>query len=163
MKELKIFGKNVEVEEIRSDKDLVEFRDGRIVVSTCERPAASLLKEFLENLLYSQVCEIYEDIRNEGKIDLFGDLDFEILEKIDGRKERIAKLKGNRILVKLSAVTPPESALKYVIAHEIAHIFTKRHSKRFWRIVETIYPSFKEGEKLFAEYRSLLVEPLDLE
>jgi len=81
MKELKIFGKNVEVEGIRSDKDLVEFRDGRIVVSTCEGPATSLLKEFLENLLYSQVCEIYEDIRNEGKIDLFGDLDFEILER----------------------------------------------------------------------------------
>jgi hypothetical protein len=163
MKELKIFGKNVGVEEIRSDKDLVEFRDGRIVVSTCERLATSLLKESLENLLYSQVCEIYEDIRNEGKIDLFGYLDFEILEKIDGRKERIAKLKGNRILVKLSAVTPPESALKYVIAHEIAHIFTKRHSKRFWRIVQTIYPSFKEGENLFAEYRSLLIEPLELE
>jgi len=85
------------------------------------------------------------------------------LEKIDGRKERIAKLKGNRILVKLNAVTPPESALKYVIAHEIAHIFTKRHSKRFWRIIETIYPSFKEGEKLFAEYRGLLVKHLDLE
>ena len=163
MKELKVFGKNVEVEEIRSDKDSVQFRNGRIVIATCERPASSLLKEFLENVLYSQVCKIYEDIRNEGKIDLFGDLDFEIFEKIDGRKERIAKLKGNKILVKLSAVTSPESALKYVIAHEIAHIFTKRHSKRFWRIVETIYPSFKDGEKLFVEYRSLLVEPLDLE
>jgi len=163
MKELKIFGKNVEVEEIRSDKDSVQFRNDRIVVATCERPASSLLKEFLENVLYSQVCKIYEDIRNEGKIDLFGDLDFEIFEKIDSRKERVAKLKGNKILVKLSAVTSPESALKYVITHEIAHIFTKRHSKRFWRIVETIYPSFKDGEKLFAEYRSLLVEPLDLE
>lgn len=163
MKELKVFGKNVEVAETRSDKDLVEFRDGRIMVAICERPANSLLKEFLENLLYSHVSEIYEDIRSEGKIDVFGDLDFEILEKIDGRKGRIAKLKGNRILVKLSAVTSPESALKYVIAHEIAHIFTKRHSKRFWRIVETIYPTFKEGEKLFAEYRSLLVELLDLE
>ena len=85
------------------------------------------------------------------------------MKKIDSRKERVAKLKGNKILVKLSAVTSPESALKYVITHEIAHIFTKRHSKRFWRIVETIYPSFKDGEKLFAEYRSLLVEPLDLE
>jgi hypothetical protein len=163
MKELKVFGKNVEVEETRSDKDLVEFRDGRIMVATCERPSNSLLKEFLENLLYSHVSEIYEDIRSEGKIDIFGDLDFEILERIDGRKERIAKLKGNKILVKLSAVTSPESALKYVIAHEIAHVFTRRHSKRFWRIVQTIYPSFKEGEKLFAEYRSFLIEPLELE
>lgn len=163
MKELKIFGKNVKIEEEESKRDSVEFKNGRIVVASYERSVSSLLKEFLENLLYSQVCEIYEDIRNEGKIDLWGHLDFEILEKIDSRKERIAKLKGNKILLKLTAVTSPESALKYVIAHEIAHIFTKRHSKRFWRIVETIYPSFKEGEKLFTEYRSLLVEPLDLE
>ena len=163
MKELKIFGRNVEVEETRSDKDLVEFGNGRIVISAHEIPAASLLKEFLKNLLYSQICDIYEGMRNEGKIDIFGHLDFEVLEKIDGRNERVAKLKGNKILLKLNAVTSPEGALKYIIAHEIAHIFTKRHSKRFWRIVQTIYPSFNEGEKLFAEYRSLLIEPLELE
>jgi len=53
------------------------------------------------------------------------------VEKIDGKKQRIAKLKGNKILVKLNAATLPESALKYIIVHEIAHIFTKRHCKKF--------------------------------
>ena len=159
MKELMVFGKPVMVEEKRAEKDLVQLMDGRIVIGACERPASSLLKEFLEDLLYSQLCKIYEEIRSEGKVELLGNLDFEIREKIDGRKDRIAKLKGNRILVKLSAVTSPENVLRYVLAHEMAHIFTKRHSKRFWRIVETICPDFEEGQRLFMEYHDLLVYP----
>ena len=79
------------------------------------------------------------------------------MEKIDGKRGRIAKLKRNKILVKLSAVASPESALKYVVAHEIAHIFTKRHSKKFWRVVETIYPDFEEGQKLFMKCHKFLI------
>ena len=159
MKALKVFGKTTKVEEQKSSRDSVEFTNGRILISSCERPASSLLKEFLEDLLYWQLCKIYEQIRNEGKIDLFGDLDFEILERIDSRKERIAKLKGEKILVKLSAVASPESVLKYVVAHEIAHIFTKRHSKKFWRLVETICPDYEAGQKLFVDYKKFLIEP----
>ena len=162
MKVLRVFGKTIKFEERKSNRDSVEFANGRIVIASCKRPASSLLKEFLEDLLYSQLCKIYQQIKNEERIDLFGDLDFEILERIDGKKERIAKLKGNKTLVKLSAVTCPESVLEYVIAHEIAHIFTKRHSRRFWRIVGTIYPDFEEGQRLFAEYHKGLIQPIQL-
>ena len=162
MKALKVFGKTIKVEEQKSNKDSVEFANGKIVIASCGRPASSLLKEFLEDLLYSELCKIYEQTKNEGKIELFGDLDFEILEKIDGKRERIAKLKGNKILVKLSAVASPESVLKYVVAHEIAHIFTKRHSKKFWRVVETIYPDFEDGQKLFMKYHDFLIHSASL-
>jgi hypothetical protein len=104
------------------------------------------------DLLYSRLLNIYEQIKREGKIEVFGNLDFEIVEKIDNKKERIAKLKGNKILIKLNAVALPKSALKYTVVHEIAHTITKRHTKRFWKIVETIYPSFKMGQKLLAKY-----------
>jgi predicted metal-dependent hydrolase len=107
------------------------------------------------DLLYSRLLNIYEQIKREGKIEIFGNLDFEIVEKIDNKKERIAKLKGNKILVKLNAVVLPKSALKYIVVHEIAHIITKRHTARFWKIVETIYPNFKMGQKLLAKYRKL--------
>ena len=103
-------------------------------------------------LFYSQLLKIYEQIKSEGKIEVFGDLDFEIVGKIDNKKQRIAKLKGNKILVKLNAVMLPKSALKYMIVHEMAHMLTKRHTKKFWKVVETIYPNFEIGEKLFIEY-----------
>jgi predicted metal-dependent hydrolase len=108
------------------------------------------------DLLYSRLLNIYDQIKREGKIEIFGSLDFEIVEKIDNKKERIAKLKGNKILIKLNAVVLPKSALKYIVVHEIAHAITKRHTKRFWKIVETIYPNYRIGQKLLAKYRKLL-------
>ncbi|MER3602231.1 MAG: hypothetical protein C4339_05890 [Nitrososphaerota archaeon] len=48
-------------------------------------------------------------------------------------------LDGNKILVKVNAVALPNSVLKYVIAHGLAHIFTKTHTKGFWKTVELMF------------------------
>ena len=111
-----------------------------------------LNKEALNDHLSSQLYEIYDQIRKEGKIEIFGDLDFEVVERIDNKKQRIAKLHGNKILVKLNSTKLPKEALRYIIAHEIAHTFTKKHTKRFWKIVENIYPNFEKGRKLLTKH-----------
>lgn len=152
MKKLMIFGKNSTIIERKYDKDTVQFKSNKIIISSCKRPANSLLKEFLADLLYSQLLQISDRIKEEGKVDLFGDLDFEIVEKIDNKKHRIAKLKGNKILVKLNAVSLPKNALKYIIAHELAHIVTKRHTKKFWKTVELMCPNFEETRELLTQF-----------
>ncbi|NNE26486.1 MAG: M48 family metallopeptidase [Saprospiraceae bacterium] len=40
----------------------------------------------------------------------------------------------------------PESILDYVIVHELAHLKEMNHSKKFWTIVESIMPDYKEKE-----------------
>jgi Zn-dependent peptidase ImmA (M78 family) len=110
------------------------------------------------DLLYSRLLNIYEQIKREGKIEVFGDLDFEIVEKIDNKKERIAKLKGNKILIKLNALALPKSALRYVIAHEIAHTIAKRHTKKFWKTVELICPDFKEAQELLKRCSNSIIQ-----
>jgi len=110
--------------------------------------------DYSAELLYSELFRIYDQIRKERRIEVFGNLDFEVVEKIDNKKHRIAKLKGNKILVQLNAVRLPKSALKYIIAHEIAHTLTKRHTRRFWKVVETIYPKFETGQNLLMKYGS---------
>ena len=111
-------------------------------------------KECAGDLLYSQLFDIYEQIKRERRVEVFGNLDFEVVERIDNKRHRIAKLKGNKILVHLNAARLPKSALRYIIAHEIAHTLTKRHTKRFWKILETIYPSFEVGQKLLVKHGS---------
>lgn len=103
---------------------------------------------------YSRLYGIYEQIRRERRIEVFGNLDFEIVKNIDGKKQRIAKLKGNKILIHINARQLPKSALRYIIAHEIAHSLTKRHTKRFWKILATIYPRFEIGQNLLMKYGS---------
>jgi len=160
MKKVTIFGKNHAIVEQESKRDSILVINNKIIIKTHERPPEDLLKEFLAEHLYSELIKIYEQIRKEGKIEIFGDLDFEIVEKIDNKKQRIAKQKGNKILVKLNAIALPKSALKYVIVHEIAHILTKRHTKKFWKIVKTIYPNFEVGQNLLEKYQEFLLNPL---
>jgi len=103
-------------------------------------------------ILRKRLIAIYDQMLAEGRFELSRDLDFQVVTKeIDGKKTRVAKLKGNKILVSVNGSTLPTSALKYIIAHEIAHKFTKKHSDRFWRVIENLYPSYKRGQALLNE------------
>lgn len=159
MKEVIIFGKPYKIVEQKTEKDSIEVIGDKIVVNRCEKPVKQLIREFLAEKLYDRLFEIYDEIKKEGKIEVLGEIDFEIVEKIDNRKKRLAKLKGNKIQVKLSAVVLPKPALKYVVAHEVAHIFSKKHTEKFWEITAKIYPQFKIGQKMLAEYEKTLEKP----
>lgn len=152
MKKLTIFGKEYALIERKSNKDHIELKDNEIIASISKKTSKALLKNLLAQLLYDKLQEIFKSIEAEEKIGLFGNLNYEITENIDNKKQRIAKLKGNTILVKLNAVTLPESVLKYIMAHEIAHITSKSHTRRFWKTVKLIYPDYKKAHELLAQY-----------
>jgi len=100
--------------------------------------------QFLTQLLYDKLFEISRNIQADRRIEILGNLDFEIKGNIDKKKRRIAKMKGNKILIKLDAVSLPEDVLSYIIAHEITHIAYKRHTQRFWKVVGLIYPDYSK-------------------
>jgi len=41
----------------------------------------------------------------------------------------------------------PREVFKYVCVHELSHLKEFNHSKRFWAVVETAMPEYKESEK----------------
>jgi predicted metal-dependent hydrolase len=52
----------------------------------------------------------------------------------------MAFLKGNIIYVNVKTRIYPDFVLKYIIAHELAHVAIKRkHIWRFWKVVRIIY------------------------
>ena len=142
-----VLGKDYPIIEKKADKDTVQFRDNQLVIASNRRTTESLLKDFLADLLSNKLEEIYEGIKKEGKIDLLGNLDFEIVKRIDNKKGRIAKLKGNRIILQLDAIALPENILRYIVAHEVAHVENKRHTRKFWKTVELICPNFRETQQ----------------
>ena len=88
-----------------------------------------ILKEFLE----------------QGSIEVYGNLRIVVTSFV--RPSRIAFLKGNTIYVSIKARGYPEFVLRYIFAHELAHLFVKRHTWRFWKIVGIIYPEYEKGKE----------------
>jgi predicted metal-dependent hydrolase len=89
----------------------------------------AILKEFLE----------------QGSIEVYGNLKI-VVTSFD-RPSRIAFLKGNTIYVNIKAREYPDSVLRYIIAHELAHLAIKGHTWRFWKIVRIIYPEYGKGKE----------------
>jgi predicted metal-dependent hydrolase len=89
----------------------------------------AILKEFLE----------------QGRIEVYGNL--KIMVTSFDKAGRIAFFKGNTIYVSVKARGYPDFVLRYIIAHELAHLAVKRHTWRFWKIVGIIYPEYERGKE----------------
>jgi predicted metal-dependent hydrolase len=46
----------------------------------------------------------------------------------------------------------PEPVLAYVVEHEVAHLDVMDHSKRFWKLVESRCPDYREHEQWLRSY-----------
>ncbi|MEM2780569.1 MAG: M48 family metallopeptidase [Candidatus Bathyarchaeia archaeon] len=150
-----IFGEPVQIKIQKAEQDGIEAQQNKITIKTSKIKPENILKEYLKTLLEEKATEVYNYIKKEGKIEIHGDIKFKVTEKIDNKRQRIAKLQGNTITLKINTVTLPEEALKYIIAHEIAHIYIKRHTKRFWQILEAIHPSYKQGKDILEKTKNM--------
>lgn len=154
MKTLKILGEEYEVIPENSGEDKVDFKEQKIHVHSSNVSSSKLIKEALSDYLYTELIGIYEQIKSENNLEILGDVKFEVKEKIDDKRNRVAKLKHNKITVKLNAISLPEEALKFIMAHEMAHLITKKHNNRFWNVVKTIYPEFEIGQELLKKHEN---------
>lgn len=95
----------------------------------------------LKDNFREKIEKIVDELLEKNGIELFGNLKIEI-----ANMDTLALIKGNKIYVNIDARKYPKYILKYIIAHELAHLVVKRHTKRFWEIVKRIYPEYKRAK-----------------
>jgi hypothetical protein len=57
----------------------------------------------------------------------------------------------NNINLSTRLLFAPDDVIDYVIIHELAHLVEMNHSPRFWSLVETAMPDYREKEKWLNE------------
>ena len=90
--------------------------------------------------------KVVEEFVKNDRVEIFGDLKIEV-----ANMDALALIKGNAIYVNVTARNLPKYAIKYIVAHELAHLVIKRHTKKFWEIVKHIYPEYEKGRDKLVE------------
>ncbi len=149
-------------------------RDGRVVIRCPYRTS----KERIEAFYNSHIDWVKRKLEiNKNRMVPLGELDKSEVEElkkkaweyIPTRVEYFAKIMGvtpsnvsinqaktrfgscsskKRLNFSCNVMRYPSEAIDYVIVHELAHIKELNHSKRFWTIVESVMPDYKERQRL---------------
>ena len=52
------------------------------------------------------------------------------------------------ITINLNLVLKPQKCTQYVVLHEMCHLIYMNHSKKFWDLVESQMPDYKQVKRL---------------
>lgn len=77
--------------------------------------------------------------------------------KINGAKTRWGSCSAKKsINFSWRLIMADDEVIDYVVVHELAHLTEMNHSTRFWAIVESILPDYKERQKKLNELQERL-------
>ncbi len=77
--------------------------------------------------------------------------------KVNGAKARWGSCSSNKSLnFSWRLIMAQDGVIDYVVVHELAHITEMNHSKRFWAIVEDVFPDYRERKAQLKELRQRL-------
>lgn len=94
----------------------------------------------------SDLGKVVKEFVKNDRVEIFGDLRIEV-----ANMDALALIKGNTIYVNVTARNHPRYVIRYIVAHELAHLIIKRHTKKFWEIVKHIYPQYEKGKNRLVE------------
>jgi len=64
--------------------------------------------------------------------------------------------RNNNLNFSWRLIMAPLRIIDYVVAHEVAHLEHKNHSRRFWNKVSALFPDYKQSRKWLRENDHLL-------
>lgn len=80
-------------------------------------------------------------------------IQYEKLSIKDLKSKRWSCTRSQKIVLNLKLLHIPKKFLDYVIIHEACHLKEKNHSKKFWSLVESFLPNYKETKKELKKYK----------
>ncbi|MDF2956268.1 MAG: UTP pyrophosphatase [Candidatus Alkanophagales archaeon MCA70_species_2] len=96
--------------------------------------------------LLDEIKRLMDELMRESGMEVFGEVHVKIADIED-----LALIKGNDIYFSTKVKELPRDVLKYIIAHELAHLIVKRHAFKFWEVVRNMCPDYEKGMNKLSE------------
>jgi predicted metal-dependent hydrolase len=60
-----------------------------------------------------------------------------------------------RITLNLALIQMPEALINYVVVHELCHLAEFNHGPRFWALVKSVVPGYRDARKALRDYPAI--------
>ena len=110
-----------------------------------------------EQILEISIEKMYEQIAN-NEIENIMEKTRKILEiapeeyEVIKMNRTLGKCNNKKISINPKLMQYKREIIEYVVAHEFCHLKYKSHGKRFYQMIEKIFPEYKKYEKEIQEY-----------
>ena len=105
--------------------------------------------------IYRRLAKIYLNERVEHYAGLMNVSPTAV--KINGAKTRWGSCSAKKSLnFSWRLIMASDMVIDYVVVHELAHIIQMNHSARFWKVVASVLPDYKNRQKLLRELQKRL-------
>ena len=102
------------------------------VPATSDNELIVKLKDFLKSYLKTLLKDILEEFGSKVRAKPKA-------VRIMAMKRKWGSCSRNKtLIINLATIALPPHLIKYIVAHEITHLITRRHSKTFWSIVKAL-------------------------
>jgi hypothetical protein len=139
---LPLFGRTLLLDLRESEGRAVKRHEDRLVVTA---PGARRALETLVGWLKSRALEALAP-RAEDFAARLG-LPGPCVGLSSGRSQWGVCMEGGAIRLNWRLVHLEPALSDYVVAHEVSHLVEMNHSKRFWRLLSTLYPGWREARE----------------
>lgn len=149
-----------------TDKAVI-FQGHRYPVELLHTAGKSRLKLYLNQKIIFRINGVLSATRREGLINDWYRLQLqlivpELLDRwlpiigVDLTEWRIRRMKTRwgscnivkrRIWLNLELIKVPPGCLEYVVVHELVHLLEAKHNARFWGLVESFLPDWRQRRK----------------
>ncbi len=145
----KIYDLNVNV--IVGDRSKVHLRNGSLIqiglatdlkLSAAQKTIQNLTEKLIIKDQISYLCEVLSELNQLYFQENFRNCRF---KRTSSRFGSCSTKRNINIAFRL--LFAPREVFKYVCAHELAHLKEFNHSKKFWQLVESAMPNYKDCEK----------------
>jgi predicted metal-dependent hydrolase len=149
-RQITILGNIYTIKHSGSLRGVTKVEETNLLVSGIEEHISRKVRQFLINLAKSEISAnttIYSKNLN---------VKFSRITVRDTTTRWGSCSRSGNLSFSWRLVMAPREVLEYVVAHEVSHLKEMNHSKKFWDVVESIYPNYQQSKNWLKKHGHIL-------